>query len=103
MTLFTILICCSLKKGFSHLFTFTIKALSYTGVSAKLAHFTHSASIFRNRKTQRSLVRGRGTSIVSVWWQTNKGIHIDLTIIYNFDFTEKEIKFDFILFPLINM
>ena len=62
MTLFTILICCSLKKGFSHLFTF-IKVLSYTGVPARLAHFTHSASIFRNRKTQRSLVRGRGTSI----------------------------------------
>ena len=30
VTLFTILICCSRKKGFRHLFTFTIKALTYT-------------------------------------------------------------------------
>ena len=33
-------------KGFRHLFTFTIKALTYTDVPARLAHFTHSASIF---------------------------------------------------------
>ena len=63
VTLFTILICCSRKKGLRHLFTFTIKALTYTYVPAELAHFTHSASIVWNRKTQRSLVRGRGISI----------------------------------------
>ena len=63
VTLFTISICCSRKKGFGHLFTFIIKALSYTYVPSRLAHFTNSASIVWNRKTQRSLVRGRGTSI----------------------------------------
>ena len=63
VTLFTILICCSRKKGFRHSFTFTIKALTYTYVLAGLAHFTYSVSIVWNRKTQRSLVRGRGTSI----------------------------------------
>ena len=45
LTLFTILICCSRKKGFRHLFTFTIKALTCTYVLAGLAHFTYSASI----------------------------------------------------------
>ena len=45
VTLFTILICCSRKKGFRRLFTFTIKALTYTFVLVRLAHFTHSASI----------------------------------------------------------
>ena len=34
-----------LKKGFRRLFTFTIKALTYTYVPAGLAHFTHSVSI----------------------------------------------------------
>ena len=34
-----------LKKGFRHLFTFTVKALTYTYVPSRLAHFTHSASI----------------------------------------------------------
>ena len=53
---------CSRKKGFRHLFTFIIKALTYTYVQSRLAHFTHSASIVWNRKTQRSLVRGCGTS-----------------------------------------
>ena len=48
--------------GFRHLFTFTIKALTYTYVPAGLAHFTQSASIVWNRETQRSLVRGCGTS-----------------------------------------
>ena len=48
---------------FGHIFTFTIKALTYTYVLPGLAHFTYSASIVWNRKTQRSLVRGRGTSI----------------------------------------
>ena len=33
------------KKGFRHLFTSTIKALTYTYVAAGLARFTHSASI----------------------------------------------------------
>ena len=51
------------KKGFRHLFTFIIKTLTYTYVPSRLAHFTHSASIVWNTKTQRSLVRGRGTSI----------------------------------------
>ena len=46
------------------LFTITIKALIYTYVPAVLADFTHSASIDCNRKTKRSLVRGRGTSIL---------------------------------------
>ena len=46
-----------------HLFTFTIKALTYTVVPARLAHFKHSASIVRNRNTQMSLIRGRGASI----------------------------------------
>ena len=63
VTLFTILICCSRKKGFRHLFTFTIKALTCTYVLAWLAHITYSASIVWNRKTQRPLVRGRRTSI----------------------------------------
>ena len=63
MTLFTILICCSRKKSFRHIFTFTIKALTCTYVLAGLANFTYSASIVWNRKTQRSLVRGRSTSI----------------------------------------
>ena len=49
------------------LFTFTIKALTYTYVPDRLAHFTHSASIIRNRNTQRSLVRGRGTSVAVYW------------------------------------
>ena len=35
-----------------HLFAFTIKALTYTDVPARLADCTHSASIFRNRKTK---------------------------------------------------
>ena len=34
------------KKGFMHLFTFIIKSLTNTDVPARLAHFTHSASIF---------------------------------------------------------
>ena len=63
VTLFTILICYSRQKGFRHLFKFTIKALTYTHVLAGLAHFTYSASIVWNRKTQRSLIRGCGTSI----------------------------------------
>ena len=63
MTLFTLLICCSRKKGFRRLFTFTIKSLTYTYVPEGLAHLTHSASLASNRKTQRSLVRGRGTSV----------------------------------------
>ena len=63
VTLFTRLICCSRKKGFRHLFTFTIKALTCTYVLAGLAHFTYSASIVWNRKTKRSLVRGRSTYI----------------------------------------
>ena len=46
-----------------HLFSFTIKALTYTYVPVGLAHFTHSASVVGNKKTQRSLVRGRGTSV----------------------------------------
>ena len=37
-----ILICCSRKKGFRHSFTFTIKALTYADVPARLAHFAHS-------------------------------------------------------------
>ena len=45
VTLFEILICCTRKKGFGHLFTFTIKALTYTYVLAGLAHFTYSTSI----------------------------------------------------------
>ena len=45
LTLFTLLICCSRKKGFRHLFTFAIKALTYTYVPAGPAHFMHSASI----------------------------------------------------------
>ena len=43
--------------------------LTYTYVPSRLAHFTHSASVVWNRKTQRSLVRGRGTSIFYIlWW-----------------------------------
>ena len=60
----SVLICCSNKKGFRHLFIFTIKALTCTYVPPRLAHFTHSASIVENRKTQRSLGRGHGTSIM---------------------------------------
>ena len=40
-----------------------IKALTCTYVLAGLAHFTYSASIVWNRKTQRSLVRGRSIYI----------------------------------------
>ena len=47
----------------NNLLQFTIKALTYTYVPAALAHCTQSASIVWNRKTQRSLVRGHGTSI----------------------------------------
>ena len=63
MTLFTILICCSRKKVSGVSLHFTIKALTYKYVPVALAHFTHSASIVWNRKTERSLVRGRGTSV----------------------------------------
>ena len=63
VTLFAILIYCSRKKAFRHLVTFTIKVLTYTYVLAGLAHFTYAASIVWNRNTQRSLVRGRGTSM----------------------------------------
>ena len=45
MTVFTIVICYSRKKGFRHLLTFTIKAFKNTDVSTRLAHFTHSASV----------------------------------------------------------
>ena len=75
VTLFTISICCSRKKGFGHLFTFIIRTLSYTYVPSRLVHFAHSASIAWNRKTQRSLVRGRGTSIV---WGWNQFIYINI-------------------------
>ena len=34
------------KKGFRHLFTFTVKALTYTDVPALLVHFKNSAPIF---------------------------------------------------------
>ena len=53
-----------LEKRFSGIFfTFSIKALTYTYGLLGLAHFTYSASIVWNRKTQRSLIRGRGTYI----------------------------------------
>ena len=39
-------ICSSRKKGFRHLFIFTIKYLTNTDVPARLAHFLRSASIF---------------------------------------------------------
>ena len=42
----------------------TIKALTYTYIPAGLDHFTECASIDRNRMTQRSLGRGRDTSIL---------------------------------------
>ena len=45
VTLITILICCTIKKVFGHLFTFTIKALTYTYALPGLAHFTYSISI----------------------------------------------------------
>ena len=54
LTVFTKLIYCSRKKRFRHF---------YTDVQAQLTHFTHSASIFWNRKAQRSFIRGCGTSI----------------------------------------
>ena len=66
VTLFTISICCSRKKGFGHLFIFYIKSLPYAYVPSRLAHFSHSTPIVWNRKTQRSLVGGRGTSIVFI-------------------------------------
>ena len=68
VTLFTISMCCSRKKGFRHLFKFIIIALTCTYVASRLAHFTHSASIVWIRKTQRSLVRGCGTSIGNYVW-----------------------------------
>ena len=54
-----------LEKWFQAFIYITIKALTCTYVLhvAGLAHFTYSASIVWNRKTQRSLVRGRSTSI----------------------------------------
>ena len=68
VTVFTILICCSWKKGFRHFFTFTctIKPLTNTDVRTRPANFAHSASIFWERKIQRSLIRGRGTSIIHI-------------------------------------
>ena len=67
---FTILICCARKKGFRH--TFTITNLTNTDVPARLIHFAHSASnLFVNRKTPRSLIRDRGTSIQSATKQLN--------------------------------
>ena len=64
MTVFKILICCSRKGGVLAVFTFAIKALTNTSVPARLAHFTQSASIFRNRKAQRSFIQDRGKFIV---------------------------------------
>ena len=55
------------KKGFQKFIYIFIKALTYTDVPVRLAHFTHSASILWNRKNQRSLVRGRGTSIYYIF------------------------------------
>ena len=49
MTVFTILICCSRKKGFRHLFTFTFKALAYTDVPTRLTHFKHSANRLKHK------------------------------------------------------
>ena len=78
-----ILICCSRKKGFRNLFAFTIEALTYTYyVPAGLAHFAHSASIVWNRKTKRSLVRGRGTSIAPEEWLTDNRAIRKLTLRY---------------------
>ena len=82
VTLFTISICDSRKKSFKHLFTFTIIGLTCTYVLAGLAHFTYSASIVWNRKTQRSLVRGRSTSIYiySVYYQKHCSFFILSTV-----------------------
>ena len=94
MTLFTILICWSRKKGFRHIFTSTIKALTYTYVPAGLAHFTHSASIVRNRKTQRSMVRGRGTSI-------DKQITLRRVFIYKIENTDLVIRVSCVLLRIL--
>ena len=40
--------------------------LTHIGVPDQLANLTPYASDFRNRMNERSLLRGRGTSIVSV-------------------------------------
>ena len=63
------------KKGFRHLFPFIIKALTYTYVPSRLPRLTHSASIVWNRKTQRSLVRGRGTYICTKWILPSDNMH----------------------------
>ena len=59
-----------------HLFTFTIHFLTNTDVPVQLAHFTRSASIFFNRKTQMLLLRGCGASVVKghieLYFQFNK-------------------------------
>ena len=58
VTVLTVLICCSGKNGFKHLFTVTVKALT-------------SLRIFHQRSfTQRSLIRGRGRSIVWIYYST---------------------------------
>ena len=66
VTLFTISICCSRKKGFGHLFTFIIKALLYTYVPSRLAHFTHSASIVWNWKPPK-VIGQRSWYIYTCW------------------------------------
>ena len=58
-TVFPILICCPRKIIYIYYKIFDIHRCS-----SRLAHLTHSASIFWNRKTQRSLIRGCGTSII---------------------------------------
>ena len=54
--------------------------LLYTDVPARLAHFTHSVSIFCNSKTQRSLIRGRDTSIhcENIKFQCDRATYISL-------------------------
>ena len=74
-------------------FTFTINTLTYTFVPVGLAHFTHFASIVRDRNTLRSLVRGRGTSVLGLQIaQQNQIVHKKLKTNYLVNKKSKEIS-----------
>ena len=103
MTLFTILICFSRKKGFRSLFTFTINALTYTNVLGRLAHFTQSASIVLKRKTQRSLVRGRGTSVVLNYSLQLVGIIFPCTLLLISSYSKQHVPVILTLLILIHL
>ena len=66
------------KKGFRSFIYLYYKSFDIHKVSVRLAHFTHSASIISNRKIQRSLIRGRGTSIHTTLDKRLHGIQAEI-------------------------